>query len=434
MSRLRHPNIVLIMGISMRNLEALKAPTRQFSKDSRRDSADSEQERPSSVESLYIISEYMEQGSLADIMVMVREEEEALAEARGVSSTSSSSDSRLGWGYEMVLACALQAARGMTYLHSYSPPICHRDLKSANLVVDDHWVVKITDFGVTRMLPSGEGNLNKSIYGSKGALGQKFTPPQNSPTFDTLGRESMIGAWMTSNIGTTAWAAPEMLTAAADASYSLKVDVYSFGIVLWELWERQVPFMEYTSRFDMMDAIRKGKRPELSPSCPPFLKNLYERCVDGEPGKRPKFALIVKELKAELSQLRDGGDVNKSSRSDSVGGFNFPWLARGNSIDWINNGNSKDSRAVSNNSSVSGKRLESTDGGDYKKSSAQPIQNVGQRKYAHSIVSNVLASPVLSPMWAKKPSTNGGGLGMAEEEELDNFLGGDDETKRHSFS
>ncbi|GMH98418.1 hypothetical protein TL16_g13407, partial [Triparma laevis f. inornata] len=48
MSRLRHPNIVLIMGISMRNLEALKAPTRQFSKDSRRDSADSEQERPSS--------------------------------------------------------------------------------------------------------------------------------------------------------------------------------------------------------------------------------------------------------------------------------------------------------------------------------------------------------------------------------------------------
>jgi len=432
MSRLRHPNIVLIMGISMRNLEALNASSaRQFSTDSRINSRDSEEQRPSTVESLYIISEYMEQGSLADIMVMVREEEEALAEARGVSSTSSSSDSRLGWGYEMILACALQAARGMTYLHSYSPPICHRDLKSSNLVVDDHWVVKVTDFGVSRMLPSGEGHLNKSMYGSgKGALAaaaaKNFTPPQNSPTFDTLGRESMMGAWMTSNIGTTAWAAPEMLTAAADASYSLKVDVYSFGIVLWELCEREVPFKEFTSKFDMMDAIRKGQRPKLT-NAPPFLQNLYARCVETEPSKRPKFAVIVKMLKNELSQLREKEGTGKSMRSDS-----FAWLSRGNSIDWLaNNNNSKDSRAVSNNSSISGNRFESIDGAGgngYMKSNAQPIHTGnGNRKHTHSIISNVLASPVLSPMFAKKRVAE-------EEEELDNFLTDDADTKRHSFS
>ena len=45
------------------------------------------------------------------------------------------------WTYELLLSCALQAAKGMLYLHSHRPPICHRDLKSSNLVVDANWVV-----------------------------------------------------------------------------------------------------------------------------------------------------------------------------------------------------------------------------------------------------------------------------------------------------
>lgn len=82
-----------------------------------------------------IITEYLEQGSLADILY-------------GPSKLPQEI-----WSYELILTCSLQAARGMLYLHSHSPQICHRDLKSSNLVVDDHWVVKVTDFGMSRIVP-----------------------------------------------------------------------------------------------------------------------------------------------------------------------------------------------------------------------------------------------------------------------------------------
>ena len=68
--------------------------------------------------------------------------------------------------------------------------------------------------------------------------------------------------------GTTAWCAPEIFTSASKARYSLPVDVYSFGMVLWELWERKRPYEELPSRFDVIDAIKAGNRPEISESCP----------------------------------------------------------------------------------------------------------------------------------------------------------------------
>jgi serine/threonine protein kinase len=45
---------------------------------------------------------------------------------------------------------ALDAAKGMLYLHSCTPPIVHRDLKSPNLLVDKHWRVKVCDFNLSR--------------------------------------------------------------------------------------------------------------------------------------------------------------------------------------------------------------------------------------------------------------------------------------------
>jgi serine/threonine protein kinase len=71
---------------------------------------------------LAIITEHLSQGSLEDII------------ASGALSSAS---------YSKLLSIALQAARGMLYLHTHSPPICHRDLKSSNLVVDAQWRVKV---------------------------------------------------------------------------------------------------------------------------------------------------------------------------------------------------------------------------------------------------------------------------------------------------
>lgn len=83
------------------------------------------------IRSICIITEYLEQGSLADILY------------------GSNRVADEFWTYELVLTCALQAARGMLYLHSHQPPICHRDLKSSNLVVDDHWVSNKIKYNTT---------------------------------------------------------------------------------------------------------------------------------------------------------------------------------------------------------------------------------------------------------------------------------------------
>lgn len=54
------------------------------------------------------------------------------------------------------LSMALDAAKGMHYLHSSQPPIVHRDLKSANLLVDKHWRVKVADFNLSRFMNSSD--------------------------------------------------------------------------------------------------------------------------------------------------------------------------------------------------------------------------------------------------------------------------------------
>lgn len=259
------------------------------------------------VKSVCILTEFLEQGSLADILY------------------GSNKLPPEVWTYELVLTCALQAARGMLYLHSHQPPICHRDLKSSNLVVDDHWVVKVTDFGMSRIVPkkiqdiekgvldaaalSKQSSANQSQSNASAAGGVSFaaTPvviggdreedeeDEDGDTRDSMNnddgsgweRESFIekveeragGTYnheMTSNLGTTAWCAPEILTATTKTRYSVKVDVYSFGMVLWELIERKRPYEELYSRFDIIDAVREGRRPIIGSTCPPAYRSLIQ--------------------------------------------------------------------------------------------------------------------------------------------------------------
>jgi len=359
MSRLRHPNIVLVMGVSIVefNMPApppgfeddddIVVPGQQESGDSRRNrslSRDTNKKKSGNVvRSVCIITEYLEQGSLADILYGSNKVVDEI------------------WTYELVLTCALQAARGMLYLHSHQPPICHRDLKSSNLVVDDHWVVKVTDFGMSRIVPMKIQNIEKGIEKSDGsgfdgmeqltsgsAQPQVDKPPSDPTTVDdaenrngkedipedspapkksvkfdedlnvSWERESILNqedgsernslsnsnTLMTSNLGTTAWCAPELLTATNKTRYSVKVDVYSFGMVLWELWERKRPYEELYSRFDIIDAVREGRRPAISSTCPPAFRSLIQRCWHEQPARRPTFAYIVRYIKDELAHIK----------------------------------------------------------------------------------------------------------------------------------
>merc|ERR1719409_2333242 len=105
---------------------------------------------------------------------------------------------------------AKHTAAAMDYLHQFHPQIIHRDLKSLNLLLErpvnsphDTPHVKVTDFGLARMMDV-----------------------------------SLTDTHMTAGVGTPYWMAPEIF---AGTTYDEKVDVYSYGMVLFEILARRIP-------------------------------------------------------------------------------------------------------------------------------------------------------------------------------------------------
>lgn len=130
---------------------------------------------------------------------------------------------------------AMDIARGVCFLHSSHPPILHRDLKSPNLLLTGDYRVKLADFGLARV--TSEDN------------------------------------WMTGLRGTAAWMSPEMFLG---QKYGPGVDIYSYGVILWELWTRQRPFEDIPFVNLISQKILDGHRPPLPHETPPFWSSLIQ--------------------------------------------------------------------------------------------------------------------------------------------------------------
>lgn len=159
------------------------------------------------------------------------------------------------WPWELVKGVACGAARGMAYLHSGNPPVLHRDLKSANLLLDKSYTAKVCDFGLSRLKAQERS--------------------------------------MTGNCGTVQWMAPEVL---ANMRYNEKADVYSYGIILWELLSRECPYDGMTPIQCALAVLNRDKRPDIPKWCPPALHALIRSCIKKEPNLRPSFANIILAL------------------------------------------------------------------------------------------------------------------------------------------
>ncbi|CAI9756641.1 unnamed protein product [Fraxinus pennsylvanica] len=95
------------------------------------------------------------------------------------------------------------------------------------------------------------------------------------------------------NMGTYRWMAPEMIE---EKPYTRKVDVYSFGIVQWELTTALLPFLGMTPVQAAFAVVEKNERPPLAANCQPALVHLMKRCWVANHSKRPDFSDIVSAL------------------------------------------------------------------------------------------------------------------------------------------
>eukprot|EP00042_Codosiga_hollandica_P051493 m.633014 g.633014 ORF g.633014 m.633014 type:complete len:269 (+) comp58295_c0_seq10:2883-3689(+) len=202
---------------------------------------------------------------------------------------------------------AIDAAAGMKFLHTLEPPCIHRDLKSMNLLVNDNWIVKVSDFGTARIYATCDRpGLQHGSRASTTASRASSLSPQSS------GYESRKSAnshhshhaslddskALTKGVGTLLWTAPEILRG---EHYDKAADVYSFAIVMWELMWRTMPYADYTTRWDIERAVKAGTRPPVDPTSPAAFAKLMEDCWSDDASTRPSFVALVPTLE-DLSE------------------------------------------------------------------------------------------------------------------------------------
>uniref|UniRef100_A0A8C1LL41 Tyrosine-protein kinase n=1 Tax=Cyprinus carpio TaxID=7962 RepID=A0A8C1LL41_CYPCA len=188
--------------------------------------------------------------------------------------------------HKKLLHYASQICKGMEYLATKR--YIHRDLATRNILVESEFKVKIGDFGLTKVLPQG-----KEYY--------KVKEPGESPIF---------------------WYAPESLT---ESKFSVASDIWSFGVVLYELFTYSdklcsppTVFLSMmggdkqgqTIVYHLIELLKRGNRLPQPMGCPSEMCEIMQECWDNDLSLRPPF----KELALRIDLIQDSSDSDRYSQ------------------------------------------------------------------------------------------------------------------------
>jgi hypothetical protein len=198
-------------------------------------------------------------------------------------------DKKLNLTWDHAFSFMKEMVQGMEYLHNFIPQIVHRDFKSLNLMVNDQFHVKVGDFGLSR--------------------------------FNTETQKETLAKMR----GTFAYCAPEVYFG---NQFSVKSDVFSIGVVMWEIVQRilkdtyERPYQEFPHlKFDFQIIIQTAKnklRPTIKDSCPESLANLIKESWSHSAEDRPTCEGILKKLEEIEKEYTENKEKWESIRESNT--------------------------------------------------------------------------------------------------------------------
>jgi len=184
---------------------------------------------------------------------------------------------------ELLLNILRDITQGVRFLHSAVPQVVHGDLKAANILVDSRFRAKVADFGLSQ-------------------------------------KQNLGGT------GTPFWMAPELLR--GESANTAATDVFSFGIILYEVYSRKDPYEGEEDAMEVLRAVRDKnvrKRPPFHPNMCGQVASLMSDCIEDDPELRPTFEEIDTRLRRVDAATIDPGEVAAMNSSSTVSLFDiFP--------------------------------------------------------------------------------------------------------------
>src|SRR6266542_2165282 len=164
-------------------------------------------------------------------------------------------------------------AGGLDHIHNQK--IIHRDFHSGNILYENEFDVVISDLGISKSSIKSTNDDDNEIYG--------------------------IISYM----------APEILQG---KEYTTASDIYSFGMIMWELITGRMPFWDQNNDIELIIKICKNFRPPIIKNTPKGYNELMQECWDSDPNKRPTtFDILEKLINIEKVEKENPTEITKSS-------------------------------------------------------------------------------------------------------------------------